>query len=506
MQIRFIEPRPPSPTVYDQALLPRLGLPLLGRILADAGHDVRIYVETLAPVDWDDVLQADLVGFSATTATAPAAYRMAQVCRENPRIRTVIGGSHVTFMADEGLDHCNFVVRGEGHVAIQELVSVLQGERAPGTVAGLSYRDALGVKHHNASRPFCSQAEFAALPAPDLSLIAGYERMTNVPIMTQWGCPFECDFCSVIKMFGRQVRSRNVGDVLDEMEQYRHRDAVFFYDDNFVVNKQRTATLLNGMIDRGFGLRWSAQMRADSVYRNKRTREIDHDFLGLMQRSGAQMVYCGFESVNAATLEAYNKHQDVQTIRDAVNAFHRYGIAVHGMFVVGSDADDVRTLAETTEFALRNNIDTVQLMMLTPCPGTAFFDRISAQGRLLSRDWSLFDGHHCLIQPAKMTPFQLQHGTYRAMARFYMATRSIRLLATNVFKNLPFMTGLLFRKWPLSRAQRQRVADILLVPWLRLYARRHIRKWARQVQLREYLEFLRSAGGPPTSVGRQECG
>jgi radical SAM superfamily enzyme YgiQ (UPF0313 family) len=513
MKIRLIEPRPPNLTVYDQALLPRLGLPLIGRILSEAGHDVRIYVETLAAVDWSDVGQADLVGFSATTATAPAAYRMADECRAIPTLRTVIGGSHVTFLADEGLDHCDYVIRGEGQAAILELVSVLRGEQDRETVAGLSYRDAFGHKRHNAARPFCPEEELAALPAPDLSLIVGYERMTNVPIMTQWGCPFDCDFCSVINMFGRRVRARNVEAVLQEMEQYRDRDSVFFYDDNFVVNKQRTGRLLKGMIERGLGLRWSAQVRADMVYRDKRTREIDREFLGLMQRSGAQMVYCGFESVNPATLEAYNKHQDVETIQDAVRVFHDYGIAVHGMFVLGSDADDVTTLEETTTFALQNRIDTVQFMMLTPCPGTPFFDRVSAEGRLLSRDWALFDGHHCLIQPAKMSPYQLQVGTQNAMARFYLARYSIRLLFANVIGNLPFLMGLPIRYphllWTLllcrrqddiaagfrrllSRSHWQRVVDVLFVPVLRLYARWHIRRWVRQPNLLAHLEFLRS--------------
>lgn len=513
MKISLIEPKPPNLTVYDQALLPRLGLPLLGRILGDAGHEVRIYVEMLAPVDWADVLCSDLVGFSTTTATAPAAYRMAERCRTVPTLRTVIGGSHVTFLADEGLDHCDFVVRGEGHAAILELVSAMRRERPYESIAGLSYHDPAGTKRHNAERPFCSQEELAALPPPDLSLIVGHERMTNVPIMTQWGCPFTCDFCSVIKMFGRRVRARNVDDVLDELEQYRDRDSVFFYDDNFIVNKQRTARLLTGMLERRLDLRWSAQIRADSVYKNKRMREIDHDFLTLMQRSGAQMVYCGFESVNPATLRTYNKEQDVETIRDAIRALHQYGIAVHGMFVLGSDADDMRTFEETTAFALRNRIDTIQLMMLTPCPGTDFFDRITAEGRLLSRDWSLFDGHHCLIRPAQMSAYELQAGTYKAMAKFYLARYSVPILVANIVRNLPFVIGLLMRYpslvWRLlvrprsddvagklrdvlNRRSWQRVVDMLFVPTLRFYARAHIRKWGRQAGLQAHLEFLRS--------------
>lgn len=518
MNIRLIEPKAPGLNVFDQALLPRLGLPLIGRILTGAGHNVRIYVESLAPIDWSDVAAADLVGFSATTATVPAAYHMAERCRRLG-IPTVIGGSHVTFLADEALEHCDLVIRGEGQAAILELVAAMQGERDYASVAGLSYRDAAGRKVHNPSRPQCSQLEFAALPTPDLSLITGHECMTNIPIMTQWGCPFDCDFCSVIKMFGRRVRAREIDDVLTDLEGYRGQGAVFFYDDNFVVNKERTRKLLRAMIDRDLTPPWSAQMRAEIVYKDKRTGEIDHELLGLMRNSGCRMVYCGFESVNPATLEAYNKHQDVKAIQDAVRAFHEYGIDVHGMFVLGSDADDTHVFEQTVRFALENQIDTVQFMMLTPCPGTAFYDRIVAEGRLLSRDWSLYDGHHCLMRPARMTPYELQIGTYKALARFYSAHRSLRLLAVTVVRNFPFLSGLLLREkqlrlrlarialmslipsrrrdvirllsGTLSPASWRRVQDILMVPVLRLYALRHIRQWARQASSHAHLESLR---------------
>lgn len=528
MKIRLIEPKAPGLNVYDQALLPRLGLPLLGRILRDAGHDVRIYVETLAPVDWIDAASADLVGFSTTTATAPAAYAMADRCRRLG-VPTVIGGSHVTFLADEALEHCDLVVRGEGQKAILEVVAALRGERGYAGIAGLSYRDASGSIVHNPRRPNCSQEEFAALPAPDISLIVGHEQMTNVPIMTQWGCPFDCDFCSVITMFGRKVRARAIEDVLDELTTHRDRRSVFFYDDNFVVNKARTRELLRAMLDRGLTPRWSAQVRAEIVYKDKRTRELDHELLALMRDSGCRMVYCGFESVDPATLAAYNKHQDVQTIRDAVRAFHDYGISVHGMFVLGSDADDARIFAQTVRFAQGNRIDTVQFMMLTPCPGTAFSERVTSEGRLLSRDWSLYDGHFCLIQPAKMTPYELQVGTHEALARFYSLGCSLRMLFAKLARNLPFLLGMMLRErafrrrlprivWmAVARSHRihvfnelekalspcawDRLQDLLVVPVLRLYGLRHLRQWARQAKARTYVEFLRRLPQPRGAGG-----
>jgi radical SAM superfamily enzyme YgiQ (UPF0313 family) len=95
-------------------MLPRLGLPQIGAILTEQGHDVRIYVEALAPIDWDDLLQADLIGFSTTTGTTPPAYVMADKLRAQGKV-VVFGGSHVTFMPGEALEHADW---GKGRVAV----------------------------------------------------------------------------------------------------------------------------------------------------------------------------------------------------------------------------------------------------------------------------------------------------------------------------------------------------------------------------------------------------
>ena len=204
MKIRLIEPDAPSMHQWSHSSFVRLGLPMIGAALKQQGHDVRIYCPQLAPVDWDDVYSAELVGLSSTTSTTPATYDIADDLRHR-RIPVIIGGSHVTFMADEALEHADYVARGEGGETIMlELVEALQGERELEAVTGLSFtRDGEAV--HNPLHERCSDLD--TLPFPDLALIAGHERLTNVPIMTSWGCPFACNFCSVTAMFGRKYLS-----------------------------------------------------------------------------------------------------------------------------------------------------------------------------------------------------------------------------------------------------------------------------------------------------------
>jgi anaerobic magnesium-protoporphyrin IX monomethyl ester cyclase len=518
VRIRLVEPRAISFNVYDHSLLPRLGLPLLGKIMTDRGHDVRIYVEVLAPVDWDDLLQADIVGFSTTTATTPPAFEMADRLRAQGKT-VVFGGAHVTFLPDEALEHADYVVRGEGQVTFVELVNALEQGGDVSDIAGLSYHGPDGPVH-NPVRPNCDNEAFAALPPPDLSLIVGHERMQTYPLMTQWGCPFNCNFCSVIKMFGRRVRARRVEDVLDELETVPPGKSVFFYDDNFVVDKRRTKALLRGMIERGLNIPWSAQMRAEAIYIDKKTGEWDTELLELMHETGCDYVYVGFESVNPEALEEFNKQQTVEVITGSIEAFHEYGVPIHGMFILGCDADTPETIEATVKYAIKQRIDTVQFLIITPLPGTEFYAQMEADGRIISDDWALYDGHHVLTQPAHMTPYELQRASFRAMLRFYAPRRAWRMLFGNVRRELPFLLHLFVRERKLRIALPRialmsirpqqllkipqvlqqkldlrtwlRLRDVFIVPILRRYAYRHTKQGLRQPQNKHYVAWLRS--------------
>ncbi len=451
MRIRFAEPRPPGHTVYDHVLLPRLGLPLMATMLTEHGHDAAVFCEMLTPIDVAECLSADLVGLSATTSTAPASYRLCDRA-DAAGIDTVIGGPHVTFCVEEALEHARFVVRREGHRTILELVQALEDGRGFDGIEGLSWRDDDGEIHHNQDRLRCSQAEFESLPIPDLTLIRGHEKMGVKPIMTQWGCPFDCDFCSVTAQFSRVVRYRRTDQVLEEL---RRLDAieVFFYDDNFVVNKHRTRELLQAMIDEGLTPCFSAQVRADMVLQSRARGEIDHDFLELMHAAGCETVMIGFESISDANLAQVGKKLTVDLSEQAVRAFHDHGIAVHGMFVNGLDADDVHSAKETAAFATRLGIDTFQLMIITPAVGTRLNERIKAEGRLISEDWTLYDGHHALLRPKHMTPLELQLSTQDALSDFYSRTAIVRSAAHTLVPNIPSLLGILARRaGPATRA------------------------------------------------------
>ncbi len=419
----FIEPKPPDPHIFSLYALPRLGSVLLATLLHETGWDVAVFVEEVDDIDFDRVLRADLVGISTITSTAPRAYALADEIRRSG-IPVVLGGPHVTCLPDEGLDHADMVVRGEGEKPILAIARYIMGEGSLDSVPGLSYRAGARVVHN----PLHAEpVNLKELPAPDLSLIQGYVGRSSlagrvVPIQTTRGCPFQCNFCSVTAMFGRQLRRRSAESVVAELRKYHHtKTLAFFYDDNFTANPKHTRKICKLIIDADLDLKWSAQVRLEVAR--------DQDLLDLMYRAGCQTLFIGFESVNPGAQAESGKSHAVDEMEHAVNVIRRTGIEVHGMFIFGFDADEGRDLEATLQFARKVPITTAQFLILTPFPGTDLFTRFKRENRILSSDWNLYDGHHVVFKPLNLEPLELQNTQVRAHWRFYSWLRSLANLA-----------------------------------------------------------------------------
>ena len=223
--------------------------------------------------------------------------------------------------------------------------------------------------------------------------------MKTTPMMTSWGCPFKCNFCSVTAMFGRKYRFRSADSIIAELKELQPRK-IFFYDDNIAADKKRLKELLQRMLDEDLVVPWSAQMRTDVVR--------DPELLDLMHRTGCFRAYLGLESVNQATLDAFDKHQSVDDIVQAIRILHENGIESHGMFVLGADTDTIQSVRDTVKFAMKNHIDTIQLAALTPLPGTPLYYELDAAGRIFDKRWYLFDAQHVVFEPKNMTAYELQ--------------------------------------------------------------------------------------------------
>lgn len=404
----LVEPKSTHLHVYSKFTIPRLGVILLGTMLRDRGWDVRVYIEDVAPIDMNEVMSADVVGVSALTSTAPQSYGLARAVRE-AGIPVVMGGTHVTFCPDEALEHSDYVVRGEGEETLFELLDAMEGIIPMDKIQGLSYWRG-GKKIHNPERPL--KEDLDSNPIPDYSIVEGWKQGGLVSIATSRGCPFTCTFCSVPGMYGHGFRMHSVERVVDEIRANNPK-YVFFADDLFTANRKRTKELLRRMIDEGLTPQWGAQVRIETAF--------DPELLELMKASNCFNVFVGFESINPKTLDLFNKRQTYEKIVASIKKFKEYGIRIHGMFVVGSDADDKETIYETSRFAQEYGLESIQLMILTPLPGSPDYDQFYATGNreLLSDDWSLYDGHHAVYRPKNMTAYELNVAAIDAMEKFY---------------------------------------------------------------------------------------
>jgi radical SAM superfamily enzyme YgiQ (UPF0313 family) len=415
-----------------------LALPILGSVLQGRGYDVKIYVEALAKWDWDRILTSNLIGITANSAEVKESYWLADKIRFKTKIPIVMGGYHVTFFPGEALDHCDYVVRGEGEATLAELTDVLlDGDRTVENIQGISYQKQ-GAIINNADRPLIPNIDLI----PDQSLIEGYKKYhrrffqhffpTGALVASSRGCPYNCSFCSVIEIFKRTIRFRSPEAVIEDIRQQTHltgRNYIFFVDDNFTADARKCKEMLRAIIDAKLNIRFSATVRLEFSQ--------DEEFLQLMKEAGCHTVFIGFESINPQTLLDFKKKQTVEEIVYCTERLRKTKIKVHGMFVLGGDDDDVETVRETARFAVQKHLDTVQFIPLTPLPGTQVYRQLDREGRLFltanpeTGKYELDYGvaNFVLFQTKNINPVTLQQELLEAYERFYSFKNVIRSIS-----------------------------------------------------------------------------
>jgi radical SAM superfamily enzyme YgiQ (UPF0313 family) len=399
----------------------------MATLARERGWEAEVIFEEYRALNLNRLPQADLVGISTITPTAVRAYEIADRYAKLG-IPVLMGGPHVTFMPDEALTHAGHVIRGEGETPFSAFMDAFEGRIGWDEVPALSWRN--GAENvHNPLAPFATCLE--EVPLPDLSCLRPPRRGFSLPIIpveTSRGCPFDCAFCSVNRIFGRRMRFRPVDDVINHLARFtRPGTYVFFIDDNFTAKPAHTKELLQAMIDRNLRLEWSAQVRMDVAR--------DAELLDLMARSGCSGVYTGIETIEEKTLRAVHKQQTIDDVTRGVAALHARGIKVHGMFIFGFDGDDEDLRRRTVSFAKKIRLNTVQFLVLTPLPGTSVFHEMEAEQRIITRDWGLYDAHHVVFRPTSILPYELQRMQIRAHRAFYSLARQItHLLRFNLFE------------------------------------------------------------------------
>jgi len=449
-KIIFLELKSDKLHIYSKFELPRLGNIILATIMKKKNYDVKAYFLKESEIynRFDSNLTADLVAISTITSTALVSYRVADYFRSKG-IKVVIGGLHVTFQPKEALEHADFCIMGEGEKALPMLVDALNNQISLKEVPGLAWKDDhKGIIINEIARPVDNldsipYSDFTLLDTGDKVMgIGNNATKQTIPIQTSRGCPYGCTFCSVTAMFGRRFRYRSIQNIIEEMKKYNpKKQTIFFYDDNFTSNVKRTKELLREIIRLKLNFSWSTQVRVDVAK--------DSELLDLMVKAGCELLYIGFESVDPEALKEMKKSQTVEEIKWAIKEIRKRGIHIHGMFVFGFDVDTLQTTRACVDFAIKEKIDTVQFIILTPFPGTELYSRMEDENRIIDYQWDQYDGHHVKFIPKKMSVWELQQAQIEAHKRFYAIKHVIsRLLRRRIWA---FLIGIyanrLNRKW-----------------------------------------------------------
>ena len=381
---------------------------LAALVPAELGASVEVYDEGIA--DIPETLDADLIGITVITGTARRAYELAARFRGQGRT-VVLGGPHVTLMPEEAAGHADCIVVGYA----EDSWPTLLRDHARGAL-GREYRQAPDFSLDRPDMPFARRDMFDR-----------HHFLTQAVFEATRSCGHDCEFCVAPAAWGRKQYQKPVSWVVEDIRRFGQK-RILFVDLNLISDKTYAAELFEALVPlkvRWFGLS---------------TVLVAHDphLMQLMARSGCSGLLIGLETLSGGSLgDAHKKFNASVDYATFVRDLHALGIAVQGCFVFGLDHDTPDVFDATVQFAIDVGIDLPRFAVLTPFPGTPLHHRLAAEGRILNRNWELYDGQHVVFQPRHMSPAQLAAGheaawkgvyRYSAIARRLWKARSFNAL------------------------------------------------------------------------------
>ncbi len=373
--------------------MPPLAMGILAARAKD--HTVVFFDEKVEVIP--DALDVDLVALSVETFTAHRGYQLADHFRQQGKL-VVMGGYHPTFLPDEALQHADAIVTGDAEGAWEALLT----DAAKGSL-----------------RPIYAGDNKTALSSyrVDRSIFAGKSYAPIELIQYGRGCRFACDFCSIHTFYGPNVRVRPVDGLLEELREINRKRLLFFVDDNLFSTKADIDALLTAL--KPLRLRWSCQISIDIAR--------DLSMLDRLAEAGCTYVLIGFESLERKNLLQMKKRWNgvSGSYAQVVKELHNRGIGVYGTFVFGYDYDTPDTIARSVEFAIESRLEIANFNPLTPTPGSALYNRLRDESRLMSPKWWLDPNYRYgdpTFVPKLMTPERLAADCFEAKKQFYAWT------------------------------------------------------------------------------------
>ncbi len=332
-------------------------------------------------------VDADWAFFSPATSQVNRAYKLADNLRSKG-IKVAMGGPHVSFLPDEALLHSDVVFVGESENTFSEFLSNVDKNITKRIYKESRYPD------------------LSLTPMPAYYLTKQYPYK-SIPMQTSRGCPHQCSFCISSKIYGNKIRCKTSYQMDRDVQAIKDlfkKPYIFFTDDNLFIDKRRNDSFLSIM--KNSHLNWYAFSDAGVADNTKLLSEIAD--------AGCTQLLIGFESLCSENLQDLNKNswkmKKLNFYKDIINRIQSFGIGVVGSFVVGMENDTVDVFENLYKFIEETSLYATNITILTPFPGTEIYEKFKREGRLLSNDWSVYNGFELTYKPNNMTIEELQKG------------------------------------------------------------------------------------------------
>ena len=377
------------------SLFPPLGLATLAAFLSP-DDEIELQDQHVEKLNLED--EPDLVIIQVYITNAFRAYKIADHYRAKGAY-VLLGGLHVTSLPEEAALHADSIFLGPAEESFPRFLEDFRNKR-PQKV----YRSTVRT--------------LVNLPPIRRDLIKRDKYLVPNSLIVTRGCPHHCDFCYKDAFFGggKTFYTQLVDDALTEIERLPGKH-LYFLDDHLLGNVRFASELFDGM--KGMNRVFQGAATIDSI--------LNGNLIEKAAEAGLRSVFVGFETFSPENLKQSNKKQNMaRDYEEAVRRLHSLGIMINGSFVFGLDHDDKDVFRRTVDWGVENAITTATYHVLTPYPGTRLFQQMETEGRILTRDWDLYDTRHVVYKTKRLTAEELEAGYNWAYKEFYSWTNILQ--------------------------------------------------------------------------------
>jgi len=354
---------------------------VLDHLAKRVGNNVREMIDLIKE------LKIGIVFITCMTANYEVALQYAIGAKSEGRL-VVLGGPHASCCAYSVIQspYIDIVSEGEGEQTTLELLNALYASEDINKVAGVVF---LENGHVVRMRKRARISDLDRIPIPDYIGInmSPYIRTQSLGMISSRGCPNNCLFCSSRCIWGNRIAYRSINNIIEEMDflcgQYNYAGKeLLFYDDNITLNRKRLKALCDSMIDREYNFKWKCMSRVDT---------ISSEMLESMKKAGCYSISFGVESANEYSLNMTNKNISIEKVEQAITMCKEAGIIFHGYFMIGFPWETKRDFMDTVSFICSHSDMEASLSVLTPYPGTSFFDEREKWNIEIDEDWRKYN-------------------------------------------------------------------------------------------------------------------